>query len=55
LWYWKEKGLLLVQNLEELGGGCLVKRAGELRDGRGGLQAIVEDRTLALQPDVSED
>ena len=46
------RGCSLVQHLEQLCSRRLVERAGELRDGRRGLQAVVQDGALALQPDV---
>lgn len=48
----KARGSILVQHLEELSSRRLVERAGELCDGRGGLQAVVQDGALALQPDI---
>lgn len=43
---------VLVQELEGLGGSVAVKNVGELGDGRGDLQAHVQDLALALQTDV---
>ena len=42
----------LIQHLEQLSSRRLIKRAGELSDGRRGLQAVVEDGALALQPNI---
>jgi len=44
--------LVLVQELEELGGGVLVKGVTELGDGGWDLQPLVEDDLLPLKPDV---
>mmetsp|Transcript_28061 Transcript_28061/g.61136 ORF Transcript_28061/g.61136 Transcript_28061/m.61136 type:complete len:267 (-) Transcript_28061:41-841(-) len=45
-------GTVVVEELED--GGCLVlaKRLGELIDGRGDLETLVEDGTLTLEADV---
>lgn len=43
---------VLVEELEELGGGVLVEGVGELRDSGGNLQALVENDLLALKTDV---
>lgn len=43
---------VLVEELEGLGGSVAVKNVGELGDGRGDLQAHVQDLALALQTDV---
>lgn len=43
---------VLVEELESLGGGVAVQDVLELRDGRGDLQAQVEDLALALEQDV---
>lgn len=45
-------GLVLVEELEELSGGVLVKGVGELGDGRGDLQSLVEDDLLPLETNV---
>lgn len=45
-------GAVLVEELEELGRGVLVEGVRELGDGRGHLEALVEDDLLALQADV---
>jgi len=45
-------GAVLVQELEQLGGGVLVESVRELGDGRGHLQALMEDDLLALETDV---
>ena len=45
-------GAVLVQELEQLGSSVLVEGVGELRDGRGDLEALVEDDLLALKADV---
>ena len=43
---------VLVQELEKLRRSVLVESAGELRDGRGDLQALAEDNLLALEADI---
>ena len=43
---------VLVEELESLGGGVLVENLLELGDGRGDLQAHVEDLLLALEADI---
>ena len=45
-------GAVLVEELEELGRGVLVEGVRELGDGRGHLEALVEDDLLALQADI---
>jgi hypothetical protein len=45
-------GTVFVEQLEELGGGVLVEGVGELGDGRGDLEALVQDHLLALETDV---
>lgn len=45
-------GLVLVEELEELGGGVLVKGVVELSDSRGNLETLVKDDLLALEADV---
>lgn len=45
-------GLVLVHEGEQLGGGVLVKDVGELSDGRGDLETLVEDDALALEANV---
>lgn len=45
-------GPVLVQELEQLGGGVLVQGVGELSDGRGDLETLVEDDLLALKENV---
>jgi hypothetical protein len=45
-------GAVLVEQLEELRGGVLVEGVGELRDGGGHLEALVQDDLLALEADV---
>ena len=44
--------LVLLEKLEELGGGGLVNCLGELVDGRGHLQALLEHLLLALQTHI---
>ncbi len=43
---------VLVEELEELGGGVLVEGMRELGDSGGNLQTLVEDDLLALKTDV---
>lgn len=43
---------VLVEELEEVGGGVLVKGVGELSDRGGDLQALVQDDLLALETNV---
>ena len=43
---------VLVQELEQLRRSVLVESVGELRDGRGDLQALAEDNLLALEADI---
>ena len=45
-------GAVLVEELEQLGSSVLVQGVGELRNGRGHLEALVEDDLLALETDV---
>lgn len=45
-------GAVLVKQLEEVGGGVLVKGVGELSNRRGNLQALVKDNLLPLEADV---
>ena len=45
-------GAVLVEELEEVGGGVLVKGVGELGDRGGNLQALVKDDLLALEANV---
>lgn len=45
-------GAVLVEELEEVSGGVLVKGVGELSDRGGDLQALVEDDLLALETNV---
>jgi hypothetical protein len=45
-------GAVLVEELEQLGSSVLVEGVGELSDGRGNLEALVQDDLLALQADV---
>ena len=45
-------GLVLVEKLEQLSSSVLVKGVRELGDGRGNLQALVEDDLLTLEADV---
>lgn len=45
-------GAVLVEQLEEVGGGVLVKGVGELGDRGGHLQALVKDNLLALEADI---
>lgn len=45
-------GAVLVQELESLGGGVLVENVGELGDGRGDLDAHLENLALALEADI---
>jgi hypothetical protein len=45
-------GAVLVEELEQLGGGVLVQSVGELGNGRGDLQALAEDDLLALKADI---
>jgi len=45
-------GAVLVEELEEVGGGVLVKGVGELSNRGGDLQALVKDDLLALKTDV---
>lgn len=45
-------GAVLVEQLEEVGGGVLVKSVGELSDRGGDLQALVKDNLLSLETDV---
>ena len=44
--------LVLVEEAEQLGGRVLVEDVLELGDGRGNLEALVEDDLLALEADV---
>ena len=43
---------VLVEELEQLGSSVLVQGVGELRNGRGHLEALVEDDLLALETDI---
>ena len=43
---------VLVQELEQLGGSVLVESVGELSNGRGNLETLVQDDLLALKADV---
>ena len=43
---------VLVQELEQLSGSVLVESVGELSDGRGNLETLVQDDLLALKADV---
>jgi len=45
-------GAVLVEELEEMGGSVLVESVAELGDGRGNLEALVQDDLLALEADV---
>lgn len=45
-------GAVLVEQLEQIGGGVLVKGVGELGDRRGDLQALVKNNLLALKADI---
>jgi len=45
-------GAVLVKELEELGCGVLVQSVGELCNGGGDLEALVEDDLLALKADI---
>jgi len=45
-------GAVLVEELEELGRGVLVESVGELSDGGGNLEALVQDDLLALEADI---
>lgn len=45
-------GTVLVEELEQLGSSVLVESVGELSDGRGNLQTLVEDDLLTLKTDV---
>ncbi len=45
-------GTVLVQKLEQLRSSVLVERMRELGNGRGNLQALVQDNLLALEADV---
>lgn len=45
-------GAVLVEELEQVGGGVLVQGVGELGDRGGDLQALVKDDLLALEADV---
>lgn len=44
--------LVLVEEREELSGSVLVEDVGELSDGRGDLETLVEDDALALEENV---
>lgn len=43
---------VLVEELEQLGSGVLVEGVGELSDGGGNLQTLVQDNLLALKADI---
>ena len=45
-------GPVLVQQLEELGGGVLVQGVGELSDRWRNFEALVEDNLLPLEADI---
>ena len=45
-------GFSLVQELEQLSSSVLVEGVSELGDGRGDLEALVEDDLLALEADI---
>ena len=45
-------GAVLVKELEQLGSSVLVESVGELSDGRGDLETLVEDNLLALKANI---
>jgi len=45
-------GAVLVEELEQLGSSVFVQSVGELGNGGGNLQALVEDNLLALETDI---
>ena len=45
-------GAVLVKELEQLGSSVLVEGVGELSNGRGDLETLVEDNLLALKANI---